>query len=208
MFALLDGRLSDARAQIEASERAGRAVRDMGFLSSLGGQRLLLAREEGRVAEMIGPLRIGRDWFRDHPAALDAPLGLAHALSNDLGPARETLVRVLERIPKMPRDRSRLLTSVFAAEIAYSTGAADAAAVLEPELAPFAALGAVAGGGSAYFGAVAQALGWLAAARGRPREAVEHFQRALRVHEALRSPPWCARSERAIAEVRRLRLVG
>jgi Flp pilus assembly protein TadD len=96
---------------------------------------------------------------------------------------------------------------VFAAEIAHRVGDPEAAKVLTAELTPFAGVSAVIGNASAYLGSVEQALGWTAAARGEARAAVEHFQRALRVHEALRSPPWCARSERAIAEMRRLRLV-
>ena len=57
-----------------------------------------------------------------------------------------------------------------------------------------------------YYGAVAQSLGWLAAARGRSAEAVAHFRKALEIHSALRSPPWIERSQRAIDEVQTRRL--
>jgi hypothetical protein len=42
----------------------------------------------------------------------------------------------------------------------------------------------------------------LAAVSGRRREAIDRFERALGVHHALRSPPWVARSARALEETR------
>jgi hypothetical protein len=67
---------------------------------------------------------------------------------------------------------------------------------------PYAGLGAVGLNGSQYYGSVSQALGWLAAARGRTAAALEHFQRAHEMHMALRSPPLSARTQRAIDELR------
>jgi hypothetical protein len=208
MLALLDGRWADARRGIEGSvEVVGRLGQDVSYLAVAAGQRFLLAREEGTLQRMIGPLKRAQAAFASFSPALDATLGLAHALSSELEPAREALERVVAQIPRLPHDRTRPLTLVYAAEIAYRTGERDAAAAIEPELRPHADLGVVGAAATAYFGSVAQALGWLAAARGDPRAAVEQFQRALRTHEALRSPPWCERSARAIEDVRHLRLV-
>jgi DNA-binding winged helix-turn-helix (wHTH) protein len=208
MLALLDGRWADARRGIERSdETVGRLGRDVSYLAVSAGQRFLLAREAGTLQRMIGPLKQAQAVFANFSPALDATLGLAHALSSELEPAHAALERVVAAIPRLPRDRTRPLTLVYAAEIAYRTGDRDAAAAIEPELLPHADVGVVGASATAYFGSVAQALGWLAAARGDSRAAVEHFQRALRTHEALRSPPWCERSTRAIEEVRHLRLV-
>ena len=87
-------------------------------------------------------------------------------------------------------------------EVTFRVSAPIAAAALERELAPYAALGAVALNGSQYYGSVSHALGWLAAACGRTAAALEHFQPAREMHTALRSPPWSARTLRAIDELR------
>ncbi len=134
----------------------------------------------------------------------NAVTGLAYALSSGVDPARVALAAVIEGLPALRYDWNRLPALVLAAETAFRARVPDAAAALEPELAPYVELGAVNSNASGYFGSVAQALGWLAAARGRKSEAIAFFQRALRAHEAVGGAAWCERSARAIEEVRRV----
>lgn len=206
MLALLDGRLTDARIAIDEAERESGGAVSVGLAAQIATQRYWLAFEEGRFQDMAPALE--RAWVRfpSLPALL-AGSGLAHALSGQADAAGRALRALMDQLPRLAHDRGRLPTLVLAAEISHRVGAPEAAAALEPELRPHAALGAVVATASAYAGSVAQALGWLAAARGDSRRAVEYFQRALRTHEALRSPPWCARSARAIEEMRHLRVV-
>jgi tetratricopeptide (TPR) repeat protein len=205
MLALLDGRWSDARSELRKAERDLLGMSSGGLALLVGVQRTLLALEEGRAASTLP----GLDALvtRSPLPGLMAFAGVIHASTGNTERARSSLASVVAGLPGLPFDRSRLPALVFAAEIAHRVGDPEAAKVLTAELTPFAGVSAVIGNASAYLGSVEQALGWTAAARGEARAAVEHFQRALRVHEALRSPPWCARSERAIAEMRRLRLV-
>lgn len=201
MLALLDGRWSAARAAIEESERDAHALRSTGIAMVVGVQRMVLAMEEGGASAALPWVDRTRAAFPRLQAAT-AFASVVHARSGGIDAAREALSLVVNGLPALPHDRARLMTLVFAAETAYRVGMRDAAAALEPELAPFAASSAVLGNAAVYFGSVSQGLGWLAAARGDARGAVEHFQRALQTHEALRSAPWSARSAESIEEVR------
>lgn len=196
-FALLDGRLADARAAIEAARTL---VRGRGLPGLLMVSRFLLACQEGGLPELLpaieslGPRYAGG-------STLGSMVALIHANAGAIEPARLELVEFVQHLPDFRFDWQRLPALVMAAEAAFRARLPDVADVLEPELAPYAHLGAVAPNATGYFGSVAQALGWLAAARGRKREALTQFRRAHRVHESLRSPVWCARSLRAIEEV-------
>ncbi|HXZ85106.1 MAG TPA: AAA family ATPase, partial [Myxococcota bacterium] len=197
-FALIDGRLGDARAAIEASESSSSG---RGLAAQLVAQRFTLAMHEGRYEPMMPVLESLRAQF---PALVlaTAAAGLARAVLGNAEPARRALADVVEGLPTLRRDWNRLPTLALAAELAFRARVPDAAAALLPQLAPYLALGAVGSNASIYLGSVAQALGLLEAARGRRRESLELLQRALRAHEELRSPAWCARSARAIEEVR------
>ncbi|HXX47234.1 MAG TPA: hypothetical protein VEN47_03335, partial [Myxococcota bacterium] len=196
--AMLDGRLGDARAAIEASESfsSGR-----GLAAQLAGQRFVLALHDGHVEDLVPVLESIRAQF---PGLLPASamVGLARAMLGDVDLARRALADVIERLPSSRRDWNRLPALAIAAELAFRARAPDAAAVLAAELAPYVALHAVGFNALSYLGSVAHALGFTEAARGRRREAIELFQRAQRAHEELRSPSWSARSARAIEEVR------
>jgi hypothetical protein len=199
-FALIDGRFDDAAAAIAASESHVGGSR--GLALQVLGQRFALARELDRLEEVLPALeRI----VTQLPGMLvaTAGAGLSYSLLGKVDAAREALAAVIRGLPNLRRDWNRLPALALAAEVAFRAGAPEAAAALEPELAPYAALAAVQSNASSHFGSVEHALGWLAAARGLRREAQDHFERALRSHESLRSPPWCERTRRAIDEVKR-----
>lgn len=197
-FALLDGRLGDARAAIAASESSssGRCL-----ATQLVAQRFMLAMHESHDGELLPVFDALRIQFPALSLA-SAAAGLARAALGDRDPARAALAEVIERLPVLRRDWNRLPTLAVAAELAFRVRAGDAVAALEPELAPYASLAAVGSNAATYFGSIAHALGYLEAARGRRSEAIACFERALRAHEEVRSPAWCARSARAIDEVR------
>jgi ATP/maltotriose-dependent transcriptional regulator MalT len=200
MLALLDGRLADARAAIDDSEKQIRPTTSIGISTVIAIQRFMLAAEEGRAAELVPTLEGAQALFPANPA-LAALEGFANALSGRMDAARRSLATVKQHLPGLAYDRNRLPTLAMAAEVAFRVGDPDAAVALEPELAPFASLSAVAGNASLYLGSISHALGWIAAAQGRTHDAVEHFRAGLRAHEELRSPTWAKRSTAAIAEV-------
>jgi hypothetical protein len=134
---------------------------------------------------------------------LTALAGVGHALIGGPQPSREAADLVLRKLDALPYDRGRLPTLAIAAELAHLVDSRPLAEALEPHLAPFAGLHAVTGNAAVYFGSVSHALGFVAAAQDRRREAIQHFERALLTHEALRSPLWRKRSAEALAKLRR-----
>jgi len=208
MLALLDGRWPEAQAGIEVAERDLRATASVGFSLLVAVQRILLAMEQGEGESLLARADGLATRYGSVPAVV-AFTGLIHARFGDETAARSALAHFIDALPTLAFDRNRLPGLVSAAELAYRVSAREAAVALERQLAPFADSGAVLGNAAAaYLGSVSHALGWTAAARGDVRASVGHFQRALHVHEALRSPPWAARSAEAIGVVRRLRAVG
>jgi tetratricopeptide (TPR) repeat protein len=200
-FALLDGRWQDAQARIEQTEAFARSAQSSGFLAVAAGQRFWLAFEQDQIDPMMPALEAVAARF-PRLLIVTALRALAHARAGQIEPALAGLGRVVEAIPAMPHDWARLPALCLCAEVTFRASAPIAAAALDLELAPYAALGAVAGNATQYYGSVSQALGWLAAARGRTAAALEHFQRAHEMHAAMRSPPWCRRTERAIEELK------
>ena len=170
------------------------------YLTQLAGVRMWLDLEESRLEALTPLLEASR--ARVPLRIFTAGLALVRALTGDLEGALAGLADIVDGLAELPYDWSRLPTLALASEVCFRARAPIAAAALQRELQPYAALGAVTHNAGLYLGSVQQALGWLAAARGRSADAIRHFESAYGVHAALRSPPWCARSERAIAEVR------
>ncbi len=200
MLALLDGRHADARKSIEEYEGLARATESWGLLLLAGTQRLVMGVHESQTDSVLPLFELARARF-PKVAAISASLALGYAVAGKLEAALGALATLTESLAQMPFDSLRLPALVMAAEVTFLTRAPIAAAALERELLPFAEVGAASYNAALYYGAVSQALGWLAAARGRSREAGERFQQALAMHTALASPPWCERSARAIREM-------
>jgi tetratricopeptide (TPR) repeat protein len=207
MLALLEGRFGEAKASIDLYDAEVRGMGSLGLLAQSVGQRFWLAVEQSQPEPLLAALEAVRVRF-PRVQVLASAVALGHALTGRTESALAALSSVVESLPAMRFDWNRLPALLLAAEVAYRVRAPMAAAALEPELRPYAALGAAAFNGAMYYGSVSQGLGWLAAARGRSREAGEHFQRALAVHSALESPPWCERSASAIREVGLRRTAG
>ncbi len=202
MRALLDGRLDEAASAMSAAENYGRATGSLGFGVVAGLQRFLLAREQGEgIANLLPALDQARARF-PHLLGLTALAGLAHALCGNGPSAQSAADGVRGQLGRLPYDRARLATLATAAELSYLTRDAALALALDPLLSPFAALHGVIGNAASYWGSLAHALGFVAAAQGRRADAIQHFDRAQKAHEAMRSPPWARRSAQAAADVR------
>ncbi len=202
MHALLDGHLDAAAAAIAASERSIRGTGSLGLLMIVGLQRYALAREQGDVGRALPALEQARLRFPEQ-LGLSALAGIAHALIGNAELARDAADVVLARHAELPHDRGRAPTLAVVAELSSLVGSRPLAEALEPLLAPFSDRHAVTGNAAVYFGSLAHALGFVCAVQGRRREAIRHFEHALRAHEALRSPAWCNRSAEALARLRR-----
>jgi hypothetical protein len=202
MLALLDGRFDAAEAAIADSERYIRGTGSAGLLMIVGLQRYSLARERGDLERVLPLIDQARLRF-PRSIGLAAAAGVAHGLIGNAEPQRDAAEFVLAGLGALPHDRGRLPTLAIAAELSHLAGSPALAAALEPQLEPFSELHAVTGNAAVYFGSLSHALGFVAATQGRRRDAIRHFERALRAHEALQSPTWRDRSAEALAKVRR-----
>ena len=89
----------------------------------------------------------------------------------------------------------------IAAEAAARCGSDELRAALYERLAPFAGTHVVCGAAVAYDGAIDHYLGLLAAALGRHREAAEHFDHAVSLHQRLGAPGWVTLSRAELGEL-------
>lgn len=202
MRALLDGRLDDASAAMDEADRFARSTGSLGFGVIAGLQRFLLARERGGLAVLAPIVDQFRARFPQVPG-LGAVAGVVHARCGNDASADDAADRLLAGLDALPFDRTRLATLAVGAELAYLVRSAPLAEALDPLLAPFSALHAAVGNAACYFGSIAHAQGYTAAARGRIAGALAHFARARDAHQAIGSPPWVERSADAAAEIRR-----
>ena len=99
------------------------------------------------------------------------------------------------RLATIPKDRNWLSAVALFAESAVLLGDRDAMREAREALAPHARVNVVMGNGSLFAGQTAHYLGMLCTALGERREAKAYFDRALRMHRAMRSEPWCLRTQ-------------
>jgi DNA-binding CsgD family transcriptional regulator/tetratricopeptide (TPR) repeat protein len=187
--ATMSGRLDEALHQIDDAEVEGLRLGVQPASLYATGQRFLLLRQTGRVAEAEQSLRDqAARWpvlvtFRCHLALLLADVGRtgeALALLDDL---------VAQRCAAVPRDSLWTASVALLAETAARLGHPEHCATLHDVLAPhsgrIAFLGVV-----AWWGAVDHYLGLTAAAQGQHDRATAYFRSALGRHEAWQAIPF------------------
>jgi tetratricopeptide (TPR) repeat protein len=200
MRSLLDGRLAEAEQRIMASLRLAERAQSPNMDLQALVQLVYLRVEQGRAHEIESVARDQLQRFPDTPAWRTALAALL-AAAGRLDEARRALERIARRdFDDVPRDRGWLPSLAFAAEVAHATGDAAKAELLESLLAPYARLCVVAGS-LLFYGSVSHHLGLLAATRGRDEDALDHFERALDVHERIGARAWNARTQLAMADV-------
>ncbi|MDF2975933.1 MAG: transcriptional regulator, LuxR family [Actinomycetospora sp.] len=189
--ATMHGRLDEALGQVDHAEAEGLRLRVQPASLYATGQRFLLLRQTGRVAEAEIALR---DQAARWPILVTFRCQLALLLA-DTGRDTEALALldglVADRCAVLPRDSLWLASVAILAEAASRLGHRGHCAVLHDLLAPYrgriAFLGAV-----AWWGAVDHYLGLTAAARGDVERAEAYYRDALRLHEAWQATPFVA----------------
>jgi hypothetical protein len=190
--ALLEGRIDDAGAAIDASNESGIASQGMGAIVQLWFQRVVLhlltdQPFDGLVEEF--------DLFNDYSsdAARQDPLGIwlrwRAGRDDEVGSGLDVLAA---RGFDMTRDGNWLLFTGLMAEAAAGVGHARAAAALHPVLEPFSGCYLSLGFGATPFGSVDHVLGKLAVVSGRPDDAERSLRSALQSFEANGAHPWTA----------------
>jgi DNA-binding SARP family transcriptional activator len=200
MLALMEGRLADAEALIAETLEIFGAAESWNAAVSHRLQLFVLRRQQGRLIE-VEPL-IARS-VPEFPALLRFPCALAH-LHAELGDAERAravfdglLTRDLEHEHV---DAEWLFTIVLLADPCRFLGDRAAAGKLYDMLLPYDELYARAPV-EASFGAVARALGVLAATRGDLDAAERHLLAAVEIERRMRARPWAAHALHDLAEV-------
>jgi DNA-binding winged helix-turn-helix (wHTH) protein/tetratricopeptide (TPR) repeat protein len=154
----------------------------------------VLRREQGRLAEVEGPMRTIVDRF----AAIPGPRAWLALLLVECGRAVEARHEVdrlaREGLASFAGTEGWRASLAMLAEATVSLGDAANAARLHAELLPLERYCLVLGDGVLCLGPAARVLGSLAALLERWDEAEAHFARALELSQGLGSPPWAART--------------
>ena len=197
--ALLRGMLDRAEELITAAGERAQQTRDADALWVHDIQRWELARFRGGRGG-FRRLRPNREpdveTWAPWPALIAAEAGEVEAAAQILGAAP------VEQLagPGVTAGYD-LWFPAIAAEAAARCGSDELRAALYDRLAPFAGTHVVCGAAVAYDGAVDHYLGLLAAALGRQREAADHLERAISLHQQLGAPSWVTLSRKELGDV-------
>jgi DNA-binding CsgD family transcriptional regulator len=190
-LALCQGDLAGAELSANRSREWGDLLIGRGASGTYGVQMFGIRREQGRLAELAPAVRIlAGDPGRDGPWRP----GLAAVLA-ELGMESEAR-RELSQVAATGLDRYR--ASLWLATLTYLTDAATAlgdermAAVLYPELEPFAGTNVMIGHLVACYGSADRYLGMLAATLGEEERAEAHFERAIAMNREMGASTWLA----------------
>ncbi len=189
-IALCDGDLADAEAMALRSHEWSRLLTGRDASGVYGIQMFSIRREQGRLAEVAPVIRILAGEAREGPWRP----GLVSLLA-ELGMAEEAR-RELEHVAHEGLDPFR--ESIWLASLTYLTDAAAAlgdetiAALVYPELEPFAGGNVMVGHLVECYGAADRYLGMLAATLGESERAEGHFECALELNERMGARTWSA----------------
>jgi eukaryotic-like serine/threonine-protein kinase len=199
--ALLAGRFAEAERLIfEALDLARRAkVFDPEL--SFGLQLSLLRAEQGRHAELLGPLRAA---VTRYPHNSGWRAGLVHALveTDAHGEARSELERwAAAGLPDPDEDHNAPVSLYWLAAPCRELALPQVAAAAHARLLPFAGRLAVPLEAAVCYGSFDLVLGQLSLAAGRLDEAEQHLQAARATHERLDARPALARTQCELAHL-------
>ncbi len=190
-IALCDGRLAESEAAASRSHEWGRLLTGRDASGVYGIQMFSIRREQGRLPELAPVVRVlageaGRSGpWRPGMVSVLAELGM-----------EEEARRELSKVAGEGLDALR--ESLWVASLAYLTDACAAlgdeatAALVYPELAPFAGGNVMVGHMVACYGAADRYLGMLATTLGEWERAEEHFERAMELNRRMGAVTWLA----------------
>ncbi len=204
-LALFEGDFTLAERLIAEEMRGGyRVTPGRDDLSAARMHRLLLRREQGRVAEEEANVRASAHeffWYPMHKAALCCLL-LQIGRADE---ARAVFADIAtDDFKAIYRDNEWLLGMSLASQACALLGDSSAAAVLYEQLAPYAGRHAI-GHAEGSVGVVDAYLGLLAATLGRLDDAERHLVAAIVLLEEQGGRPWKAHAQHDLANVLRRR---
>jgi tetratricopeptide (TPR) repeat protein len=190
-IALSDGRLDRAEAMAERSHEWSRLLVGRDALGVYGIQMFGIRREQGRLGELAPVIRLLAGQDRRTGSWRPGLVSVLVELGMDAEARRE-----LSRLAAEGLDRFR--ASLWLGSLTYLTDACTAlgdenmAALLYPELEPFAGTNVMIGHLVSCYGAADRYLGMLAATLGEWERADEHFERATELNRRMGMVTWLA----------------
>ncbi len=193
-IALADGRLEDAEAMALQSYEAGQMLTGHDASGPYGIQMFSLRREQRRLGEVAGVIRILAGQDREHGPWRPGLVSLLVEVGMKTEARRE-----LRRITREGLDPFR--ESLWLASLTYITdacaalGEENSAALVYPELEPLAGTSIIIGNLVACYGAADRYLGMLARTLGEWERAELHFERAIALNKQMGAATWLAHTE-------------
>jgi DNA-binding CsgD family transcriptional regulator/tetratricopeptide (TPR) repeat protein len=189
-LALCDGRLAEAERLAQRSYEWGRLLTGRDPSGVYGIQMFSIRREQGRLAELAPIARILAGTDRTGPwrpglAALLAELGMEEEARHEL---RQLVAEGLDPL----RQSLWLGSLVYLTDACAALGDHTVAALVYPELEPFAGAPVMIGHLVTCYGAADRYLGMLAATLGKAELAEGHFRRALELNREMGAETWTA----------------
>jgi DNA-binding CsgD family transcriptional regulator/predicted ATPase len=189
-IALCDGDLAEAERAAQHSHEWSRLLTGRDASGVYGIQMFSIRREQGRLAEVAPVIRILAGESREGPwrpglVSLLAELGMEEE-------ARRELARVAERGLDPFRESIWLASLTYLTDAAAALGDEAIAALVYPELEPFAGGNVMVGHLVECYGAADRYLGMLATTLGEWERAEEHFERALELNRRMGALTWSA----------------
>jgi DNA-binding CsgD family transcriptional regulator len=153
-----------------------------------------IRREQGRLAELAPVVRTLADAVPETGVWRPGLVSLLVELGMDKE-ARKELARIASGGLEPFRQGPWLASLTYLTDASAALGDQATAALVYPELAPFAGANVVIGHLVAYYGPADRYLGMLAATLGEWELAQDHFERALSLNEQLEAPTWLAHTK-------------
>ena len=190
-IALCDGRLEEAEAAAHRSHEWSRLLTGRDASGVYGIQMFSIRREQGRLAEVAPVVRILAGESRARAVATGTGLAAGRARHGGGGAARARAGRRAKgSTPSASRSGSRSLT--YLADACAALGDEAIAALVYPELEPFAGGNVMVGHLVECYGAADRYLGMLATTLGEWERAEDHFERAIELNRRMGAVTWLA----------------
>jgi len=198
--ALLEGRFEEAEDLIEEAFRLGERTIPWNAAVSYHLQLFALRREQGRLDELEETVKAAAHTHRTYPV-WRCVLADLHAELGRKDKARAEFERFAAGdFTELPFNEEWLLGMTLLADVCTALGDAPRSVTLYDLLLPYRELHAV-GQPEISSGAVARALGKLAATAGRFEQATQHFQAAIQLNQRSGARPWTAHARRDYARM-------
>ena len=190
-IALCEGNLGEAEARAVRSRDAEPVLSGHDTSAIHGIQMFSIRREQGRLAELAPVIRVLAEddgtpgAWRPGLIALLVELGM----HDD---ARRELARVPAHGLEPFREALWMASLTYLTDACAAVGDEEVAALIRPELEPYAGTGITVGHGVAFYGAADRYLGMLAATVGDWEAAERHFDAALEFNRRMHARTWLA----------------